>query len=270
MYNHNNEEEESTTTSHAEEVWGEFKALMHIAVPTFVIQMGFVAPPFLSSSYVGRYFGPLYLDGFQLGYLTVNLFTLSLLSGLFSASDTLSPQAYGAGNYREVGIIAVRGFCFSMAVVMPICLPLVFCMAEVLEALGEDRQAAEYAAEWYRTFCVALPFYGLYMATWKFLSAQHVMMPLVVSTVICAGLILPISMHYFVESFGFVGSAMSYALYQISQAVVLLLIVWWFQPHDEVCWPGLREAWKEVFRWEPFQQFMHLGIGGIVASSECE
>lgn len=248
----------------------EAKGLLNIAVPTVIIQLGFVVPPFLTASYVGRYFGPVYLDGYQMAYLSINLFTLSLLAGLFSASDTLSPQAFGAGNYREVGVIAVRGFLGSMVLVLPVCFILAFCMDNVLMAFGEDPEASMYAAEWYRVYAVALPFYGLYMAIWKFLSAQNVMMPLVISTVFSTALVLPVAMHVLVTQFGFAGSAMAFATYQICQPVTLLLILRVYRPYHEACWPGLGAVWNEIFRWRPFAQFLHLGLGGIVASSECK
>ena len=85
----------TTSTRHgpttANFVWTQLKALSHIALPALMIQLGFVVPPFLTASHVGRHFGPTHLDGFQLAYLTINLFSLSLLAGSFSASDTLSP-----------------------------------------------------------------------------------------------------------------------------------------------------------------------------------
>lgn len=150
----------------------EIKALLHIALPTLVIQVGFVAPPFLAASYVGRYFGHVYLAGYQLAYLTINLFTLSLLTGLFSAADTLAPQAYGTGNYQAVGVVALRSLVGSLALILPAGCLLSVYMTDVLTALGEDPLAASYATQWYRTFLVALPFYGLYMALWKFLSVS--------------------------------------------------------------------------------------------------
>lgn len=191
----------------------ELKAILNIALPTLVIQLGFVVPPILTASYVGRFFGPVYLDGYQMAYLTVNLFTLSLLSGLFSASDTLSPQAFGSGNYREVGVIALRAFIGSLALVLPICSVLVFCMDDLLVAMGEDPEASRHAADWYRVYAIALPFFALYMAIWKFLSAQNVMMPLVVASVFSTGIVLPLAMHVLVYRMGFIGSAVAFATY---------------------------------------------------------
>ena len=33
---------------------------------------------------------------------------------------------------------------------------------------------------------------------------------------------------------------------------------------------AFRQVWSQVLYWEPFAQFLHLGLGGIVASSKCE
>lgn len=96
------------------------------------------------------------------------------------------------------------------------------------------------------------------------------MQPLVVAAVISLGVILPLSMHLFVGWFGFIGSALSYALYLTSQALIVLGILVVQRPYKAECWPGWNEAWQQVFHWKPFAQFLHLGLGGIAASSECK
>jgi Na+-driven multidrug efflux pump len=94
--------------------WTEARLLFELAVPTIFVQLGFVVPLFSIASYVGINYGYIYLDGMTLASLTGNLCTLALLQGLYSASDTLSPEAFGAGNSREVGLLAMRGFLGSM------------------------------------------------------------------------------------------------------------------------------------------------------------
>ena len=127
------------------EVLEEALTLCRLAVPALAIELGAVVPPFLTASYVGRAYGPRYLDGFTLASLTGNLFTLSVIQGLFSASDTLGPQAYGAKNYREVGLLAIRGFFVSILVLFSINLCLYFCMGWLLVCLGIDATVARHA-----------------------------------------------------------------------------------------------------------------------------
>ena len=84
--------------------WYEMNALFQLTIPTLIIQLGQVIPGFTIASYIGRTYSNdiSYLDGYTLASLTANLFTLSLLLGIYTASDTLSPQAYGAGNMKEI------------------------------------------------------------------------------------------------------------------------------------------------------------------------
>lgn len=141
----------------------EASLLMQLAVPTLVIQVGLAVPPVVAASYIGRAFGPIQLGAFQLANLTMNLFTVTLLQGLYTANDTLSPQAFAAGNYRQVGLIAMRGFMGSMAVVLPICITLYFCIEDVFLAVGEDLEVSIEATRWYRVHVFSMPFYALYM-----------------------------------------------------------------------------------------------------------
>ena len=132
----------------------------------------------------------------------------------------------------------MRGLVASLVLVVPFSLFLSVFMTDILVWFGEDVQASQHATAWYRIFCHAMPTHGIGMAIWKFLSAQNVMMPLVVSSVVSIGVVLPVSMHLLVQHFGFYGSAMAYALCQISQVACLLLILCIFKPHCRACWPG--------------------------------
>lgn len=259
----------ATTPSIPSSTYQELRLLLELAVPTIWIQLGFTIPPFLTASYVGRTFGAIALDGFQLANLICNLFTLSLLSGLYSASDTLSPQAYGAGNYREVGLVAIRGFLSSLLVVVPACLLILLTMERGLIWFGEDVQASYYAYHWYRIYALSLPFYVLYMVTWKFLSAQGVMGPLLIaSTVSCFG-VLPLALQFLTRWLGFPGSAAALLLFQMSQTSIAMGLVLWQRPYRPETWPGLHaDVWREVLHWKAFKYFFYLGMGGMMASSE--
>lgn len=234
----------------------ELTALMKLAIPTLAIQLGSVLPGFLIASYIGRSFEVEYLDGFTLASLTVNLFVLSLLQGLYSASDTLSPQAYGAGNMKEVGYLAIRGFAASMLIVLPIALLLIFYMKPVLIYVGEDIESATHAWRWYQIDSIAIPFYSLYQVSMKFLSAQNRMTPLVVCSMLSTCIVLPVSLWFFGGIFGFLGTAIAMVIYQVFQSSSLLVYLWWFCPHDPDTWPGFREGWKHAIQWKPFIHYM--------------
>ena len=247
--------------------WTEARLLINLAVPTVIVELGGTIPTAITASYIGRHLGAIYLDGFTLAALTGNLLTLSLLQGLFSASDTLSPQAFGAGNYKEVGLLAIRGFVGSLLLIIPINLVLAMYMKDMLIWVGEDEMTSALAAEWYRVYMFGLPFYALYNVTWKFLSSQEIMAPLLVVLVGTCGVVLPIALDRLVPWLGFIGSAIAILIYQASQAVLLLLYLAYRTPHHPMTWPGLC-LWREAIALEPFLAYMRLGAGGMLASSE--
>lgn len=244
----------------------EAKLLLGLAVPTVVINLGGVLPNFLTASYVGRQFGSIYMDGFTLANLMGNLCNLSLLQGLFGAADTLSPQAFGAGNYKEVGLLAIRGYIASLFVLVPINLILVFWFQQIMIFVGQNHEVATEAHSWYRVYACALPFYALYMVTWKFLSAQEIMKPLVLVCLACCGVVLPISLEVFTRILGFLGSALAIVSYQFTQSILLILFLIWKRPHTPGTWNGF--LWSDALQWTSFKRYFHLGIGGMLASSE--
>jgi MATE family multidrug resistance protein len=244
----------------------EARLLLDLAIPTVVIQLGGVLPNFVCASYVGRHYGSVYLDGFTLANLMGNLFNLSLLQGLYTAADTLSPQAFGAGNYKEVGLIAVRGYLASLVLLIPINIVLMVSFSKLLIWIGEDVEVSQAAHAWYQIYACALPFYALYMVTWKFLSAQEIMRPLILVCFVSCGVILPIAMEGFTRTFGYLGSAAAIVTYQCSQAILLIGYLKWKRPHTPGTWAGF--SWREALEWVPFQGYLYLGIGGMLASSE--
>ena len=246
----------------------EVRLFLELAIPTTLLNLGFCLSPLLTASYVGLKFGKVYLSAFTLANLTGNLCTFSLMSGVFSAADTLSPQAFGKGDFRELGLLAIRGVVASVVLLLPINVFLVLYLDSVLVAMGQDPVAAFHAAQWYRIFVWALPFFVVYNAAWKFLSAQHVMRPLIYVSVFCCIAILPIALEVCTERMGFLGSAVAYVIFQAFQPALLLFYLSWVEPHVPGSWSGLA-SWKEALRWKPMMDYLHLGAGGILAQSEC-
>jgi Na+-driven multidrug efflux pump len=238
--------------------WYEMNALFQLTLPTMIIQLGQVIPGFAIASYIGRTYSNdiSYLDGYTLASLSVNLFTLSLLLGLYTASDTLSPQAYGAGNMKEVGYLAIRGFLASMMVVLPIIVLLMYYMKPMLLWIGEDRMSVTHACAWFNIYAYSIPFYALYQVTLKFLSAQNQMQPLVICCLISTCLVLPISLYTFGTTYGYIGTAIAMSVYQSFQAILLLLYIYIRQPHDPSTWSGLWDGIQNAMQWKPLIDYM--------------
>jgi hypothetical protein len=251
----------------------EIRLLLALAGPTIAIQLGVYLPNFLVASQVGRLYGSVYLGGFTLANMMGNLCNLSLLQGLFSAADTLGPQAYCAKNYNQLGLLAIRGVLASIIVLTPINIPLLTSFDSIMVFVGENPDAASHAQDYYRIFVYALPWYSIYNVTWKFLSAQEIMTPLVIVCLVCCIFVLPIGVFGFLQEswLGFLGSAWTIVMFQASQAILLLCYLIRWHPHTQGTWPGL--SWttiQQAFR-EPkgaFGTYFCLGLGGMLATSE--
>ena len=248
-------------------VKSEARLFLELAIPMVLLSVGFTVSPLLTASYVGRKFGATHLSGFTLANLTGNLCSLSILAGLFSASDTLSPQAYGAMNYPELQHVAVRGLSSSLTLLLMINVIVIPFIRPALIACGQDPAASAYASQWYRIYVVGLPFYATYMVFSKFLASQNKTRPLLIVLGISCVIVLPVALEVCTTIIGFLGSAVAYSVYQTSQAVLLVLYIWRFQPHRAETWPGLRSL-KNAFRFKPFKAFLSLGLGGMFAQSE--
>ncbi|CAJ1962121.1 unnamed protein product [Cylindrotheca closterium] len=249
-------------------IFSELSLFIQLAIPTILANLGMIASPMLCASFIGRNFEPIHLSGFALANLIGNLCTFSLLLGLFSASDTLGPQAFGNGDFREVGLIAIRGLVCASALVIPINLVLVNYLEDVLLFLGQDEEAVVLAVAWYNIYVLSFPFCIVYNVIWKFLSAQHIMNPMICVSLASFGIILPTCLHFMTMHFGFLGSAWAYFTFQAVQATSLLVYVCSAHPHTRGTWPGI-SSWRDaILAFDPMVEFVRLGLGGMVAQCE--
>ena len=201
---HNNNND-NLTTGPSKSWWEEAKRLLDLAAPLVVVQIGIEIPQMIVTAIMGRRFDPHYLDAIGLGNMVINMFALSFLLGLLMATDTLAPQAYGADNKRQVGILAIRGCFVCMAVVLPINTIICLNLEAISLWMGQPALASRYAADFCRVCLIGIPFNIVYFVGWKFLSAQGIMRPLVVVTVPCFLVILPTSLHFLTNQFWLCG-----------------------------------------------------------------
>lgn len=251
------------------DVWLETRKFLELAGVSSMIKLGWNGSRVVTASYVGRNFDSVYLSAFSLAILTGNLCNGCLLQGLYSASDTLSPQAFGKGDLAEVGRIAIRGYVIACVTLFPIIAAFWCHLETIMIALGQDAEAAMLASQWYRVYAFTLPFSAMFESTYRFLTTQHTMKPLIYVAFLCTGFILPLSLTFCTRSMGFVGSAVAFVIFEASQALTLVFYLWWNQPHDSRTWPGIsRESILSTLEWKRMNEFIHLGMGGLVAQCE--
>ncbi|HSH01113.1 MAG TPA: MATE family efflux transporter, partial [Anaerolineae bacterium] len=223
-------------------------------------------PSFVTAAYIGRHWGALFQDAYTLANLTGNLCCMSLLAGLHSAADTLGPQALGAGNHRNVGLVACQTLVTSFIIIVPVNVLLCCTLGPLLVALGQDGQASALAWEFYIIYCWSIPFYAVWCVAWKFLSAQAVLWPLVVVTLGAVGFVLPLALQVLGAAYGLPGTAAALVVFFASQAVAIGAWMYFGRPYQ----PSTIDhyTWTEILCQPSYQQFLKLGVGGMLASLE--
>lgn len=108
------------------DVLKEAKLLFTLAIPTVAVQLCVFLVFTETASIVGRNLGKTELGGYSLACLTGNLTCLSVVIGCLTASETLSPRAFGSKDYSEVGRIAICGFVTTSVCLIPFLVPLCF------------------------------------------------------------------------------------------------------------------------------------------------
>ena len=136
----------------------ELRALVALALPVAVVQMGLVAQGLVDTAMVGR------VDAAQLGAVTLgNLYFFSVAvfgMGLLFALDPLVSQAFGAGDEDAIEVAIQRGLVLS--VTLAVVASVLLAVAEpVFVLLNQPEEVVPVAAAYARTLIPGmLPFYG--------------------------------------------------------------------------------------------------------------
>lgn len=253
----------------------EMKIIINLAIPSIVAQMGWSVPSALVASYIGRHYGSVYLDAYMLVMVVLSVCTFAILEGIFSALDTLLPQAYGAKKYKDLQYICVRCFIVCMIIIVPVIIVLSFFLDDILIFLGQDEEASKLAIQWFRIYSYCLPFYAIFHTISTFLSAQNIMTPEVVAVLISALIVLPILLQT-LGPIGFIGTGIAEGSYQIIQTLGLLIYVGYAKPYHPSTWSTSGSilksgiiprvsSWTKAMKWKPFSSFLWLSAGGILA-----
>lgn len=205
------------------------------------------------------------LAGFAMASFVANVSCQSIMVGSLSASDTFSPQAYGAGNYGEIGNLAIRGYVVTLVLLLPFAV-LMWNSEDLLVFFGQDAHVSYLATWWIRHFLIAIPFMLLTNVIQRFLTSQEVVMPLFYCGIITCFVVHPINLRIFVHSLGFIGSVVSMILSQMVQAMLLLLYIKWKHPYK--IGTSSEYTFSKALNLTSIKYFLQLGFGGILSLSE--
>ncbi|PRW56780.1 DETOXIFICATION 16-like [Chlorella sorokiniana] len=198
----------------------EATTLSALALPISITNLAAFAISLVTLSVVGR-LGSFEMSAAVLATVLYNVSGLSLLLGFASAMETFCGQAYGAGNYRLVGVVLQRAMILTT--LLSACVAALWRQAEpLLLFFRQDPLLSRSAARYILLLSPALLAQATFEVFKRYLMAQGVVRP--ATWVTLAGLALsPAYAYYFVfyMDWRLDGAAIGVSATQITMAALL-------------------------------------------------
>ena len=250
-------------------LYQEAKTLMSIALPTVILQLSTFFIFTQCASAVGRHMDDEYLAAFSLGSLSGNITCISFIIGTLNACETLQPRAFGLKRYREVGLLAIRGFIMCL-ISLSIPLFLLLTRSDVIfDKLGQNEDVAHLATQWIKVYIWSVPAALLFRVTQRYLACQSIVMPCVFGAVIGCFAVHPFVLKWAIQKFGFMGSAWALVITLYVQFFLSLAYLFTTGSYEKPTMPRLTmKSITDALDFGEMLAFAKLSVGGIFALSE--
>ncbi|CAM8934019.1 unnamed protein product [Rhodiola kirilowii] len=233
---------DSSKPINRKDVISETKLQLFLALPMIIVNLLINGMQIVTIMFVGH-LSVAALSGAALGYSFVSVTGISVIIAMSSALDTLCGQAYGAKQFRLVGIHMQRATIVH--VVTCILLTAIWAnTGRILKAIGQNAEIAETAGV-YALYLIPCVFgYAFLQSQVKFLQTQSIVLPMVLMsgltflfhTCLC-WLMLSKS------NLGFRGATLSTSI-SVWLSVVIYSLYIKFSANCKETWPGFS---KEAF-----------------------
>lgn len=188
---------------------------------------------------------------------------LAIFEGISTSLDTLCPQAYGAGQYKHVGIHTQRCSIFSLTMFIPAALFWYFS-GFFLSFILDDKKVIILTQKFLRIFILAGPPYILFENGKRFLQAQGIFDAGTYILFVTAP--LNIFFNWFLVYFvglGYVGAPIASVLNFWLMFVLLVLYVMFIDGSE--CWDGF--TYSAFDHWYDLSKLAIPGIIMLLAES---
>ena len=238
-----------------QELWANVKLFIPILLAYTLRQ----SLSIVSTSFCGHYpkDTALVLEGAGLANTITSLTCSMVMIGMGTAMDTLVSQAYGAGNYKKVGVYLQRGILIH-ALGLLVVLGIWANLESVLNLLHQPPCAVRYAVTYIHGFAFALPAILFYYLLQKYLQAQGIVYPFIITE--AAAMVVNVLAHYllmFVADLGILGAGIALGIAQYAGLAALLGIIWIRKLHKKT-WCGW--SWECLNDWGQYTRYSIPGL----------
>ncbi|KAK9198099.1 hypothetical protein WN944_013282 [Citrus x changshan-huyou] len=231
----------------------ELKRQMQLAGPLVLVSFLQYSFQMISVMFVGH-LGDLSLSSASMATSFAGVTGFSYMLGMGSAVETFCGQAFGAKQYRMLGVHMLRAMLVLSLSSIPIAV-LWACTGKIFTTLHQDPEISFHAGIYARWLIPSILPYGLLQCQHRFLQTQNNILPLMLSTGIST-LVHVLSCWTLIFGFGFgnKGAALSNAISYWTNVIILAIYIK-FSPKCEKTWTGFS---KEAL--ENLRSFLGLGI----------
>jgi MATE family multidrug resistance protein len=153
------------------------RRLLNISGPFFLGSLARLSVTICTTVLVGRIGSSVQLAAIGFATVMCNITGHSMVQGMGAALDTLSSQAFGAGQVPKLGMLAQRSFAISLCMV---CLPasiLWIAIAPLMRSAGMDAELADQVGQFALWRIPGLVTQCAYVSLAKTLNAQRMTKP---------------------------------------------------------------------------------------------
>jgi len=230
-----------------EEVIETAKTIAKAAIPNIFTSVGFLLKDVISMYFVGHLNNALLFAAFGFGMTWFNGFAGAIVFGCAAGFGTLAAQAFGAKNYRKLGILYQR--MFVVAAISIIFMWIFLAMTEsILLKMGYEANLAVEVASFVKSLWLNLVFYTILEVTKYYLVAQNIF-NISAYILIFTSFIHLFWCHLFTNVFDMklTGLAIARTITDATSAALLILYIKIKNPNPESWIPWQPECVKDLW-----------------------
>ncbi|XP_058185282.1 protein DETOXIFICATION 6-like isoform X4 [Rhododendron vialii] len=175
------EENDRKVVGKWKEFVGEMKKVGSIATPMVVVTVSQYLLQVVSMSMAGH-LGEISLSSAAIATSFTNVTGFSLLFGMAGALETLCGQAYGAEQYKKLGVYTYSAIVSLLLVCLPVSVLWIF-LDKLLLVLGQDPLISQRAGKYAIWLIPALFPYAILQSLVRYLQTQSLILPMLLCSV---------------------------------------------------------------------------------------
>ncbi|KAJ4707036.1 Protein DETOXIFICATION [Melia azedarach] len=235
----------------------ELKKAGRIAAPMVAVSVLQYLLQVVSTVMVGH-LGQLALSSVAIATSLTNVTGFSLLSGMSGGLETLCGQAFGAKQYRKLGVHTYSAI-FSLILVCPLVCILWIFMDKLLPLIGQDPLISHEARKYSMWLIPALFASAILKPLTRYLQTQSLILPMLCSSFLVLLFHIPVCWTLvFKLELGSLGSAVAFSL----STWLNVILLGFYVMYSSACEKSRASLSKEAFL--AIGQFFRLGIPSAI------